>query len=337
MTPYLQIPIHEASQVGEARRAAARLTAQVHFDETTAGRAALVVTELATNLVRHAKGGRMLLGLSDSGALDVLSLDDGPGMADIKACLRDGFSTGDGSTPGTGLGAARRLASEFSAFSVPGKGSVLYARIEPQADARSSSATSRFSVAGINLAAPGEMVSGDGWCVRIDGNVAAVMVADGLGHGMHAAEASDAALQSFMRIPEVTAPPSQALERAHLSMRSLRGAAAATAVLDAQAGTLRFAGIGNICGRVLSGVEDRSLMSQHGIVGHQMRSPKDIDYAWPDHAFVILHSDGVATRWTLADTPGLLQCEPAVIAGWLLREHARGRDDATVVVLKRAA
>ena len=336
MTPYLQIPVHETSQVGEARRAAARLTAQAHFDETAAGRAALVVTELATNLVRHAQGGRMLIGLSDSGALDILSLDDGPGMDDLKVCMRDGFSTGGG-TPGTGLGAAQRLASEFSAFSVSGKGSVLYARVEPQRDASAAPPpTSRFSVAGINLAAPGETVSGDGWCVRIDGDVAAVMVADGLGHGPHAAEASDAALQSFMKIPDVAAAPSQALERAHQSMRSSRGAAAATAVLDAQAGTLRFAGIGNICGRVLSGVEDRSLMSQHGIVGHQMRSPKDIDYTWPAHAFVILHSDGVVTRWSLAETPGLLQCEPAVIAGWLLREHSRGRDDATVVVLRRA-
>ena len=323
--------------MGEARRAAARLTSQARFDETAAGKAALVVTELATNLARHAQRGRMLIGLSDNGALDVLSLDDGPGMADIKACMRDGFSTGGGSTPGTGLGAVKRLANGFSAFSAPDKGSVLYARIEPQVKApEAPPITPKFSVAGINLAAPGETVSGDGWCVRIDGDVAAVMVADGLGHGLHAAEASDAALQSFMKPDELVASPSQSLERAHQSMRSLRGAAVATAVLDAQAGKLRFAGIGNISGRVLSGVEDRSLMSQHGIVGHQMRSPQDVDYEWPDHAFVILHSDGLTTRWNLNDTPGLLQCEPAVMAGWLLREHARGRDDATVVVLRRA-
>ncbi len=330
MTPYLQIPVHETSQIGEARRAAARLTSQLGFDEVAAGRAALVVTELASNLARHAQGGRVLLGATPEGALDVLSLDDGPGMADINVCLRDGYSTGG--TPGTGLGAARRMACAFSAFSVAGKGSVIYARVGA---AEHSGDPSAFSYAGINLAVHGETLSGDGWQVRIEGSQAALMVADGLGHGPVAAEASDAALKSFADSP-VTSAPSQMLERAHQRMRSTRGAAVAVARLDADAGTLRFAGIGNISGRLLSGVEDRSLMSQHGTVGHQIRTPQDIDYEWPAHAFVILHSDGLATRWTLAETPGLLQCEPAVLAGWLLREHARGRDDASVVVLRRA-
>ena len=336
MTPHLKITVHETSQIGEARRAAARLSAQAKFDEVTAGQVALIVTELASNLARHAKGGRILLGLTDGGALDVLSLDDGPGMVDVKVCLRDGYSTGGG-TPGTGLGAAQRMASVFSAFSVAGKGSVLYARIDRQKAEPSSAApiTPRFSVAGINLPAPGEQTSGDGWHVRTEGDTAAVMLADGLGHGPIAAEASDVALKALINAADVATSPSQILERAHHSMRSTRGAAVASAVLNAQAGTLRFAGVGNICGRILSGVEDRSLMSQHGTVGHQFRSAQDIDYVWPAHALVILHSDGLATRWSLAETPGLLNCEPAVLAGWLLREHSRGRDDATVVVLRR--
>ncbi len=336
MQPYIQIPVHEATQVGEARRAAARLSASLGLDETAAGRAALVVTELATNLARHAKGGRLLLGASPDGALNVLSLDDGPGMADLDTCMRDGYSTAG--TPGTGLGAARRMASVFSAFSVAGRGSVIYASIAGGAgvdEAEAPREPPAFVHAGVNLAIHGEQVSGDGWQILIDGHRAALMVADGLGHGPVAAEASDAALRSFAGTA-LSARPSQTLERAHHSMRSTRGAAVAVAELDAQAGTLRFAGIGNICGRLISGVEDRTLMSQHGTVGHQIRNPQDIDYEWPAHAFVILHSDGLATRWSLADTPGLLQCEPAVMAGWLLREHSRGRDDATVVVMRRS-
>ena len=221
---------------------------------------------------------------------------------------------------------------------MPGKGSVLYAQLNPVAEAipKPSPKAGGFSVAGINLAAPGESVSGDGWHVRVEEGRAAVMLADGLGHGPDAAEASDAALKSLINAGSVAVSPSQTLERAHHGMRATRGAAVALAVLDAQAGTLKFSGVGNICGRILSGVEDRSLMSQHGTVGHQFRNPQDIEYAWGAHAFVILHSDGLATRWSLAETPGLLNCEPAVMAGWLLREHMRGRDDATVVVLRRA-
>lgn len=328
MEPFLQIPVHEPSQVGEARRAAARLTQALHFNEVAAGRVALVVTELASNLARHAKGGRMLLGHTESGMLDILSLDDGPGMADIGACLRDGYSTG--ATPGTGLGAARRLAGVFSAYSIAGRGTVIYAGVAANDEPRPKAA---FAHAAINLAAPGETVSGDGWQVRIDGRKAAVIVADGLGHGHGAADASNAALNAFAEAP--AGLPSRTLERLHQALRSTRGAAIAIAELDDEAGTLNFAGIGNICGRLLSGIEDRVLMSQHGTVGLQIRKPQDTSYAWPDHAFLIMHSDGIATRWNFAETPGLLQCEPAVVAGWLMREHSRGRDDATVLVLRR--
>jgi len=329
MTPYLRIPVDEASQVGEARRAAARLTTELKFSDVAAGRVALVVTELANNLVRHAKGGRILLGATPDGMLDILSLDDGPGMADLDRCLRDGYSSGG--TAGTGLGGARRLATVFSVFSVAGKGTVIYAGVGPTDAPRPPST---FVHTGINLAAPGEQVSGDGWQIRVEGRKASVVVADGLGHGPDAADASDAALRYFTHAKAIV--PSTTLEGMHTALRGTRGSAVAIAELDDETGVLKYAGIGNISGRLLSGLEDRSLLSQHGTVGAQIRRPQDVTYPWPDHSMLVLHSDGIATRWNLSETPGLLQCEPAVLAGWLLREHSRGRDDATVVVVRRA-
>jgi len=71
-------------------------------------------------------------------------------------------------------------------------------------------------------------------------------------------------------------------------------------------------------------------------LGLQVRRLQDIPYDWPPHALLILHSDGIQTRWKLYDTPALLQADPAVIAGWILRDHCRGRDDATVVVIRRS-
>ncbi|MDY0748610.1 ATP-binding SpoIIE family protein phosphatase [Paucibacter sp. R3-3] len=328
MTPFLQIAVHEQSQVGEARRAAGRVALRLGFDETLTGRVALVVTELASNLARHARGGRMLIGEAADGALELLSLDDGPGMASLDTCLRDGYSTAG--TPGTGLGAARRLADVFSAYSVVGKGTVIYARLGGTGGVMPTC----FRYAGIGLAAPGEQVSGDGWRVRVDEARVAVFVVDGLGHGPQAAEASDAALQVFAAAP-VDASPSQTLERAHAAMRATRGAAGALAVLDANAGALRYAGAGNITGRLMNALEDRTLLSQHGTLGLQIRKPQDMEYAWPEHGLLVMHSDGIVTRWNLDDAPGLLQCEPAVLAGWLLLMHVRGRDDATVVVLRR--
>ncbi|MEP6504282.1 MAG: anti-sigma regulatory factor, partial [Betaproteobacteria bacterium] len=110
--------MNEPSQVGEARRSSVLMAARLAFDEQTCGRLALVVTELGTNLVRHARGGRLLVAVRaqpGGDVVEVLAVDTGPGMADIDHCLRDGVTSS--TTPGTGLGAVRRLSDEFAAFS----------------------------------------------------------------------------------------------------------------------------------------------------------------------------------------------------------------------------
>lgn len=324
MRPFQRFVVEDLSQVGEVRRAAQRLAQELGFDDTAAGRLALGVTELGTNLVRHAGGGALLLGV-DGPAVELLSLDSGPGM-DVQRCLDDGYSTGG--SAGTGLGAVKRLADGFDAFSLRGRGAVISARF---------GATARrpggFHIAGLGLAAPGEQVSGDSWGIREQGEQLALLLADGLGHGSAAAEAADLALALFQRSP--ASSPAAVLQDAHASMRSTRGAAVTIVALGATASTLVLAGAGNIIGRLISGVSDRSLLSQPGTLGVQIRSPQDSVHEWPEHAILVMHSDGIVSRWSLADATGLLQCEPMVIAGWIIRDHCRGRDDATVVVVRR--
>lgn len=368
MRAHRRFPIDDASQVGEARRAAAVLAAELAFDEDAAGRLALAVTELGTNLHRHVGPGRqaaLLIGVDEplvgngagtgietgagtgdgSASVQVLSLDQGPGM-DLARCLQDGFSTGG--TSGTGLGAVRRMADRFGGFSAPQRGTVLVARFGPRTDrARalgspsivsspaSSAASNAFDIGGLSLAAPGETVSGDAWAVRRDGDRWSIAMADGLGHGVDAAKASDALMALLARAEAGhLASPAGFLERSHDSLRSTRGAASAALSLSTD-GPLLFAGAGNISGRLISGVADRSLLSQHGTLGVQIRRLQDVVYDWPPHAVLVLHSDGIVSRWSLEDTPGLLQADPVVIAGWVLRGHLRGKDDATVVVVRR--
>ena len=328
MRPYQRFAIDDASQVGEARRAANMLAAELGFGEAAAGRLALGVTELGTNLVRHAGGGALLLGL-DGSAIELLSLDTGPGM-DIDRCLQDGFSTA--STAGTGLGAVKRLANRFSAFSLPQRGAVISARFETKTQS-AAAPFKGFSVAGIGLPAPGERVSGDGWGSRAGDGRTMLLMADGLGHGPEAAEASDLAVELFQR--GKPAEPAATLEDVHLNLRSTRGAAVAIVAIEPTLERLVFAGAGNITGRLISGVSDRTLMSQPGTLGVQIRRLQDATYDWPEHAILVLFSDGIVSRWSLADALGLLQCEPMVIAGWIIRDHLRGHDDATVVVVRR--
>ena len=331
MKPHQRFAVEDASQVGEVRRAAQMLALQSGMDETAAGRVAIVATELGTNLVRHARGGALLLGSPRPGTLALLSIDHGPGM-DVHRCLQDGFSTGG--TAGTGLGAVRRIADRFSAYSLPEHGTVIATELHMPAPRVYGAVTPAIEVSVVALPSPGEIVSGDGWAQRESGSQLLLLMADGLGHGPDAAAAADTAIASFER--SAFAAPAALLEEAHERMRATRGAAAALVALDVASARLTFAGAGNICGRLISGVSDRNLMSQHGTLGVQIRRLQDAVYEWPEHAILVLHSDGIVTRWNLEAVPGLLQCDPAVIAGWIIRDHCRGRDDATVLVARRS-
>lgn len=330
--------VEEASQVGEARRAAIRLAESLAYDEEASGRVALVVTELGNNLVRHARQGRLLIApvLNDQGerVVEVLSLDTGPGIANPVACMTDGYSTGG--TPGTGLGAARRLSEEFDVFSQVPAGTVILARVASKRKTGGAPSVpprrNVFSVAGVALAAPRETVCGDGWSVAFDGMRALVFVADGLGHGGPAAEASVLAARVFEGAP--FGAPEDVLGKVHQALRVTRGAAIAIADVTWDDRAVVFAGVGNVVGRLISGVEDRALLSQHGTAGVQVPTIRGVRYGWPLHGALIVHSDGLTTRWKLNDCLEILQHHPAVIAGWLMRDHCRGNDDATVVVLK---
>ncbi|MEJ5992654.1 ATP-binding protein [Ramlibacter sp. PS3R-8] len=324
-------PIGDASRVGEARRHGAMLAYDCGLDEVEAGRLALVVTEMATNLLRHARQGRLLLASRPGRSeVEVIAIDEGPGIANIERCMNDGFSTGG--TSGTGLGAVRRLSQHFDLHSsVPG-GTVVVARVRGARHAQTGMAEAL--VGAVALPAPGEQVCGDGWSFALEGNEIAIMVADGLGHGPEAADASRAALEIFAQDP--LAGPRVLIERAHARLRSTRGAAVMVLHADAGAGTVRSAGAGNVVGRLVSGTSDRTILTQNGTAGLTIRTPEEVRHDWPPHALLVVCTDGIETRWRPEILAPVLGRDPALAAAILLRDHCRGRDDATVAVVRRA-
>ena len=327
---HVDFPMAEASRVGEARRHAARVALECALGEVEAGRLAIIVTELANNLVRHAKRGHLLIGgrIAER-EVEVLAIDHGPGIENVEKSLGDGFSTGG--TPGTGLGAVRRLATEFDLHSSVPEGSIVLARVRA-ADAREVVPTS-LCAAAVSLAKPGEHVCGDSWAFAFEGARAAVVVADGLGHGPDAAEASLAALEAFRAEP--FEPPRAVLQRIHARLRSTRGAAVTVIQADHDLGSIRIAGAGNVVGRIVTGTEDRTLLTQHGTAGITIRTPDEITVPWPAHGLLIVCSDGIETRWKPESLRPVLGRDPAVAAALLMRDHFRGRDDATAAVLRR--
>lgn len=328
-TLHAAFPMGDPSRVGEARRHAAVLAGDCGFDDVDAGRLALVVTELATNLVRHAHQGRLWISARPArGEVEVIAIDHGPGIPDVERSLGDGFSTGG--TPGTGLGAVRRLAQHFDLHTSTPGGTIVVARVRAGGPAPADTAA---IIGAVSLAAPGERVCGDGWAFALQGDRAAVMVADGLGHGPDAAEASAAALEVFAEEP--MAAPRQLLERTHQALRRTRGAAVMVLQADADAGTVVSAGAGNVMARLVSGVSDRMVLCQNGTAGVTMRTPDETTTQWPAHALLVVFSDGIESRWKAESLMPVLGRDPALAAALLTRDHCRGRDDATVAVLRR--
>lgn len=320
--------IGDPSRIGEARRAAEARAAALGFSDTERGRLAVIVTELATNILRHGGGGAVLLD-SDERAVHVLALDKGPGMRNVSECMRDGYSTGG--SAGQGLGAVARMAGAFDVYSAPGRGSAVYARIStgPALTAEA------FTVGGVSVAVAGETACGDAWAFwQRDRDLAGLIVADGLGHGPLAEMAARAAV-SLWRTEVARTAPAELLTRAHGALRATRGAAAACLWVQPTKRTLTYAGVGNIAGTIVtSDLKTRSMVSNNGTVGMEVRRIQEFQYPLESGAVVILCSDGIATHWRVDQYPGLFQRHPRVIAGVIYRDHVRGRDDATVAVLK---
>ena len=158
------------------------------------------------------------------------------------------------------------------------------------------------------------------------------MVVDGLGHGLAAADAAQAALRTFRS--HATLPPAQLIEAIHSALRATRGAAVAIAEINHDKQQTQYCGVGNVAGVIVTPTTRYGLVSHNGIVGHEVRKIQEFTYPWPEQALLVMHSDGLMSRWDLAAYPGLLTRHPSVISGVLYRDFTRGRDDVAVVMAK---
>ena len=120
-----------------------------------------------------------------------------------------------------------------------------------------------------------------------------MLVVDGLGHGPLAAAASAEAMAAVLAGP--AASPAALLERAHRRMSGTRGGAVGIVQVCGQ--VARFAGLGNVAAFILSSAGRKSMLSVPGIAGYQARTFRQFDYEVPPGAAVILHSDGISSRW----------------------------------------
>jgi anti-sigma regulatory factor (Ser/Thr protein kinase) len=321
------ISLTDRSSVGEARRAAVNVALALGFEEEWRNDIGIAATEVANNVVLHAKGGELLIcsqGREGSFLLDLMAIDNGPGISNVSRAMEDGFSTTG--TPGQGLGAIGRLSDSSSLYSIPEKGTIYWCRFSP----RKGALTCPVGV--VTVPFKGETTSGDGYFTLLGETRSLYMVVDGLGHGVGASEAANEALAVVEASAQETA--TEIVERTHDALKKTRGAAMSVAIIDHDRKILTYAGVGNIGATLSSGDTNRSLISQNGTLGAVLPRLQSYTYPIERNTLLIMFSDGLASKTGLSTYTGLQVRHPALIAGVLYRDFSRKRDDATVLVAR---
>lgn len=302
---------------------------------TAAGsaRAQLVATELATNLIHHAdRGGWILTRPLPSHGLELMAVDRGPGIPDPAAAVEGRSARPKGL--GCGLAAVRRASSRFDLHTQAGRGTTVLSVVALSGPAQPARLNKRaWDGVSVGVTEP----CGDGWAVAPSAGGLAVAVVDGLGHGAAASEAADAAAASFAA---TLGDPGRFVAAANAMMHGTRGAAATVCQMEPAEQTLRYVAVGNVKGCVKTGSGRRSLITHSGTLGLAAGPPRVpvLTCPWQAGATLVVWTDGLDSQ-TGAHTvdPGLLAHDPVVIAATIYRDHHRGRDDATVVVVRNEA
>ena len=332
MTSSRYVAVIEESQVGSARRCVLEICQRISSDKTFCGKAAIVVTEMARNVVRHGKGGEIVIRevpTPASVSLELHALDRGTGIRNIAECLRDGFSTAG--TAGTGFGSIKRLSDRFELFTQPGRGTVVWVRL---CALGVRSASHAFESSGISIPAEREEICGDAWEIVETPGAVRVMVVDGLGHGSFAERAAREAVAVFRS--QATTGVASTLKLIDQALTKTRGAAGAIVELSPAKSQVTVAGVGNISMRLVNNGQSKSFGCDNGTLGTGVPKVREFMQPWTDGSVLVMHSDGVKTHWNLDDYPGLLRRHPGLVAGLLYRDFQRGRDDATVIVVRHS-
>lgn len=327
--------IEDRSYFNLIKRAIAKEAKSLGFSSGHIGKLDIIVAELTSNLLKFGARNREFLWKpvfqDGRSGIEIIALDKGPGIANISQALRDGYSTSG--TAGEGLGAVQRLSDFFDIYSQPGKGTAILVRLFSKGN--TSHVFKQLNIAALSVPKPGEKFCGDGYEIKYDpeNHIFEILILDGLGHGTEAFKAAQAALKVFTDINKTD--PYLILQQIHQSIKNTRGAVGMALHYNFEQQTLFYCGVGNISGKFVGYDDVKSLFSFNGTIGHIL-SPRihDQQSSWARGRLLILHSDGINSRWDLTKYPQIQKHDPALIAGCLYRDFNRATDDVTIIVSK---
>jgi anti-sigma regulatory factor (Ser/Thr protein kinase) len=355
--------IRSDPDVSHAVITASDFARRLDFSELDSRSIGTVVSELATNIIKYATDGRVVIEEVDSGGrhgIQVTVSDRGPGIANIREALQDHFSSSG--TLGLGLPGVRRMVDDFDIQSEVGRGTTVVVRKWREGPSPSvrragllagSSASAAFAERGtdrgaesyaaptepgrrlqvgyVNRPCRGELLSGDGVLVTELDGAALIVVVDGLGHGREANVAAKAATRLVRKEPSLDL--SDLMRRVDAHLQGTVGAAVSLCTIDLDSGLVRYVAVGNTVLRI-EGDRSRRIGAMTGTVGSRLKVPRVETASLASGDVLLIHTDGISERLTLEDYPQLRYQSPETVVEKILSRYGKTHDDATVLAAR---
>ena len=327
--------IEDRSYLNVIKKEISREAELLGFGSERIGRLDIIINEMVSNLLKFGERKRELLWRpfrhGEEVGVEILALDGGQGISNTGLAMQDGYSSSG--TAGEGLGAIKRLSDTFELYSQSGVGTVVLSRLFTQE--LPVYYDQSFTTAAISVPKGGEKLCGDGYYLEHspEQEIFRLLVLDGLGHGPEAHRASHEAIEAYIKFDQED--QAKAVRHMHDNIKKTRGAVGMAIRYAFGEQAIRYCGVGNIGGRLLGQDGSKVLSSTNGIIGHVVSSRiHEEEAVWERGRLLIVHSDGILSRWDLIKYPQIQKYDPSIIAACLYRDYNRGTDDVTVVVSK---
>ena len=337
--------IRNKSDIGMCRRKAVSFANQLGFSDINSGEIAIIVSELASNVINHGgSNGKFLINIinniDDVQGIEIWCCDSGKGFDNIQKASEDGYS--NKTSLGLGIGSIRRFSDEFDinpelpenlkSF-LGDESKILKNCIRCRKWVTKSNLiikNKNIKIGAASLVAQGEILNGDSYVItHLSSTEILIAIIDGLGHGKYANFASSLAKEHILLKSEQAID--LILQNAHNALKGSRGAVLGICKINTEKRKLMFTGIGNIEGQVFNRNESKSLISFGGIVGHNMRTPRIFEFDFKEGYNLCMYSDGIKSSWKNEEVDW--NEHPQINADKILINNSRNNDDATIIII----
>lgn len=317
------------TDIQNARKKACEMARQIGFDKQDVDKIDIVVSELGTNLIKHRTihGELIFRTLNDNGhrGIEIISMDNGPGIIDVENVLkRPSSKTG---SLGIGLSGVKRMMDEFSIKSRLGEGTTVSTKkwVPKEFLDRMN-----FSVFTRPIQSESEKFNGDAYFIRHEPEYTIIAVIDALGHGEDAYKTSIRVLSVLEE--NYRESLHTIIDTCHKELRDMRGAAIALCKIDFTRKIIQHIGVGNVETRIYNIPKSVQPFCFNGTLGMSMERIHIHEYPYNEGACIVMFSDGIYSRFSIPDN--ILIKSTLDIAKFIFDNYARRTDDVTVLVGK---